>query len=484
MTPSPLSLARAGLIGALAAVALLVPERSLRAQTELPTVQIAQMPGSANIGFGGTARLRLDRDAFLVVLEIGADHRARILHPALPKDGAWTRSDRSVFVPLPSADAAFIRSAELRVPDIVAFVSDVEPNLEEFTERGRRWDYQYIVSTDEPLDVTVRSLASLLYGDPDMPYTVVTRREYPVLNRATFSSLSRCGYNLNAPYSPAFNDFLWQAFGPVSLLETSWAIDDRYRNFQWEGRYWFLASMSPLGLFQRSVGGGLWNTFGDPCDALRAQRLFYLNAWNTNTVAQGPLPPGTTPDDVTPVPGDRNPGARPPVVPGVDIVPVAPEEMQRRASAVTRLADARAESRATSRGPLTRESNEELVKRQEIATVMALLASQRQGGRGALDVMDVFQRVRAGQTVVADANGRASSSPRGGRSVGRFGGGSGGSGGFGGSGSVSSGSGGFGGGGGGGGSVGSGSSSGGGEARGGGGERGGSSGRGSGTGRP
>ncbi|MCU0617414.1 MAG: hypothetical protein MUD17_10090, partial [Gemmatimonadaceae bacterium] len=473
---------------ALAVLAAALSPSGASAQDALPVVRVSQSPGENSLGFGGTARVRLDRDAFLVVIEVGADYRARILYPMRPSMGAWARSDRSIVVPLPSADAGFIRATELRIPDIIAFASDVEPNLDEFTESGRRWDYQYAVSVGEPLSETVRSLAQLLFGDADMPYTVYTRPEYPVLPRAAFASLSSCGYNLNGQYSSQFNRFLWDAFGPMTLLQSGWNIEERYRNYQWEGPGWFLASMSPLFNFGRNVGLGLWNTFGAGCGPLQQQRPFLVASTESPRV---PPPSDSSGGEIVPLPEDRDPKQRPPVVPGVELRPASPEEMGRRADAVTRVADARAEARAASRasgearGPLTREGNQELVKRQEIATVMSLLAAQAAlGQRGS--VVDALARVRAGETTVAAGGQSGARGTRGG-SVGRFpsdpgsssGGGFRGSSGYGGGSSLGSGGGASGGGS----SIGSGASSGGGAARGGGEARGGS-GRGSGTGSP
>jgi hypothetical protein len=471
---------------ALAVLAAALSPSGIRAQDALPVVRISQSPGENSLGFGGTARVRLDRDAFLVVIEVGADYRARILYPQRPSDGAWARSDRSIVLPLPSADVGFIRSTELRVPDIIAFASDVEPNLGEFTEGGRRWDYQYAVSVGEPLDETVRSIAQLLFGDADMPYTVLTRPEYPVLPRAAFATLSGCGYNLGGQYSAQFNQFLWEAFGPMTLISSAWNIEQRYRNYQWERQGWFLASMSPLFGFGHRVNPGLWSTFGAGCGGLWQQRPYFIASAE---------PPRTTPPsdstngEIVPLPEDRDPKARPPVVPGVELVPASPEEMVRRAESVSRVAEARAASRASgeARGPLTREGNQDLVKRQEIATVMSLLAAQAQlGQRGS--VVDALARVRAGETTVA-AGGQSTARGTRGGSVGRYpsdagssGGGFRGSAGVGGGSSVGGGgSGGFGGSSSGGGSIGSGASSGGGAARGGGEARGGS-GRGSGPG--
>jgi hypothetical protein len=473
---------------AIAVTAALLTVGTLPAQDALPKVRLTQMVGAGSIGFGGVGSARLDRDAFLVVLEIGADSRARVVFPASPGDPAFVRADRLVRIPLPSADAAFIRAAELRVPDLVAFASDMAPDLNAFTERGRRWDYQYTVPWSASLEETVQDLATLLYGSADMPYRVETRRLFPQLSTYAHRTLASCGYNTSSPYSPAFNLFLWQSFGPVSVLETSWMIEQRYRNFQWEGPFWFMSAMLPQSFFRRSVGLDLWNTFGAGCDPLQ-------NRFRNVILASGRPGVGTpqsTPPDVTiPVPSDRDPEAKPPIVPGVEIIPTTPEAMTRRGDAVTRVADGRAELRQAdarapeARGPLTRESNYDLVKRQEIATVMAYLTSQRLAGRTG-SVMDAFERVRAGQILAngTEATGRQGrlSGPTVNRGAGSSGFGSGidraggGSGGFGGSGSVGA-SGGAGAG------VGSGSMSGGSEARGGE-ARGGGGGRGSGTGRP
>ncbi len=471
----------ATLFGALPAVA----------QDALPVVRLSQMPGTGNAGFGGAASVRLDRDAFLVVLEIGADHRARIVYPASPKDRGFARADRIVRVPLPSADAAFIRTAELRVPEIVAFASDMAPDLAAFTENGKWWDYQFSVMPGAGLEETVRGIAELIYGSADMPYSVATRRVFAQVPTFAYSALQSCGYNMNSPYSDRFNQFLWQSFGPVSVLETNWMIEQRYRNFQWEGPFWFMAAMLPNSYFSRSINMGLWNTFGAVCDPLRGQ-FRYLDmvnlAYNPGVPVTPPGEEGPEDGPEVPPPADRDGEVKPPVVPGVEIVPASPRDMQRRAESVTRVATARNEAMRggqqalEARGPLTRESNYDMVKRQEIATVMAYLSAQRARGQSG-SVIDAFERVRAGQALATGANG----SDRQGRFLrptdyrgytpGRGEGGVRGSAGSGSGGSVggSSSSG--------GGAVGSGSMSGGSEGRGGGEGRGGAGGRG-GSGRP
>jgi hypothetical protein len=71
--------------------------------------------------------------------------------------------------------------------------------------------------------------------------------------------------------------------------------------------------------------------------------------------------------------------------------------MARRSASVSRQSAALATSRATaSRAPLARETNRDLVQRQEIERTMALISAQRAVGRGG-SVAEAFGRVRAGQ---------------------------------------------------------------------------------------
>ena len=465
----PRFLAHAALAGL---VAIAVTGAPVQAQDQLPVVEVRQVMNDGAFAFAALGRLRLDRDAFLVVFELGADNRARVLYPTRPRDNGFTRANRPVYVPLPSADAAFIRAAELSLPHIIAFASDVAPDLSEFTRDERRWDYQYAVSGYQPVEHTARELATLIFGSPDMPYSVGIRSLSPLLPMTARRQLASCGYlSGSGMMSVDFNRFLWDLWGPVSLLETSWNIQQRYTDWQWSGVG--QSVQFPWAMFGRMTSPFLWNRYGAGCGALQPFRPF---------IAMGPVPGdgtigGTLPNPEPEEPSGKLPADRelrpPGTVTDVGIVPVTPEAMERRAGLVGQRTVARTEAREAlqARGPLTRESNQELVRRQEIQTTIALLTAQRAAGRD-LSVADVFARVRAGQVDFGGAtaaNGRSTRTTAATRYP------SGGSGGFGGSGAVTRTSpmGGASGGGGGGsgssgGSVGSAGSSGGSEARGGG----------------
>jgi hypothetical protein len=385
---------------ALAAAALLASPlllAPLGAQDALPRAEVRQVMGGGSFGFSSTGRIKLDRDAFLVVFEIGADGRARVLYPVTPRTNGYTRADRPVYVPLPSADVPFIRAAELRVPTMVAFSSDLEPNLSEFTESGRRWDYQYATNSFEPLESTVRGLAELLYGSADRPFEVATRDLSPVLSSMAQRTLVSCGYNFGGAFSPGFNRFLWDLWGPVSLLETSWRLDNIYRDIQWNQWTWGGPSLSymygaPFFAFARATSRGLWDQFGAGCDPL-ARDFRYIALMPPSQQ----LPPGSDTATRVPLPEDR-PSTRPPgTVTDVGIELATPADMARRSARVTRDGAEMARIRdAESKSPLTRETTRDLVQRQEIERTMYLLTAQRAAG-WAGSVNDAFARVRAGQ---------------------------------------------------------------------------------------
>jgi hypothetical protein len=468
---------------ALLAAAALWFAPPLSAQEALPRAEVRQVMGGGTFAFSGTGRIKLDRDAFLVVFELGADGRARVLYPMTPRDRGFARADRAYYVPLPSADVPFIRASQLSVPVIVAFASDLQPDLSEFTDSGRRWDYQYATDGNEPLESTIRGLAELLYGSADMPYSVSTREFSPVLSSFAQRTLVSCGYQYGGGFSSNFNRFLWDLWGPVSLLDASWRLDQIYREIQWS--QWNYGGWGNLFgpqtfAFARATSGALWDQFGAGCDPL-GRDFRYLAL--LPPVQPGPQPPAGDSGNMAPPPKDR-PGTRPPgTVTDVGIELATPEDMRRRSASVTREGQALTASRALeARGPLTRETTRDLVQRQEIERTIFLLTAQRAAGWSG-SVNDAFERVRAGQfdndmNRVAARTGsnrswtRASGTGSGSGSTGLRP--------TGGSGSYSPGS--SVGGGGGGASAGSGSMSGGSEARGGGEARGGS-GRG-GTGRP
>jgi len=462
-----------------AAVLLLAP--TLLAQDALPRAEVRQVMGGGTFAFSGTGRITLDRDAFLVVFELGADGRARVLYPMTPRDRGFARADRAFYVPLPSADVPFIRASQVFVPVIVAFASDLQPDLSEFTESGRRWDYQYATDGNEPIESTVRGLAELLYGSADMPYSVSTRELSPVLSSFAQRSLVSCGYQYGGGFSPSFNRFLWDLWGPVSLLDASWRLDQIYREIQWSqwnyGGWGNVFGQSMFGL-GRSTSGRLWDQFGAGCAPIGRDFGFIALMPQTPWV---PQQPGPDSEGLAPPPLDR-PGTRPPgTVTDVGIELATPDAMRRRAASVTRQGAALASSRAPdARGPLTRETTRDLVQRQEIERTIFLLTAQRAAGWTG-SVHEAFERVRAGQ--FDNEMNRVASRTGATRGVTRAAGSGSGSAGLrpsGGSGSYSPGS--SVGGGGGGASAGSSSAGGGSQARGGGDARGGS-GRG-GTGRP
>jgi hypothetical protein len=385
---------RSGRLVLAAAVAVTLGPAVAAAQAQLPVVQVRQVMGGGSFSFGSTGRAELDRDAFLVVFELGADNRARVLYPGSPRDRGFARADRPVYVPLPSADAAFIRTAELSIPQILAFASDVAPDLSAFTRDGRRWDYQYAISGRQALELTVAELAELLYGSADMPFSIGSRALTPQLPSMAQRQLASCGFVSNGWLAPDFNRFLWDVWGPVSMAETAWRLDQRYRDLQWFG-LGQAAHFLPLSwsLFSRSTTPELWNRFGIGCDALQPYRGFV--AVRPTPV---PLPPGgTMPDDeAVPPPSDRE--LRPPGTVGdVGLVPASPQAMARREAAASRVATARQEP-WQARRPLTRESTEALVRRTEIAATMAILTAERAAGQRS-SVQDAFARARAGETV-------------------------------------------------------------------------------------
>lgn len=388
----------------LATMALLVAPPlagSLAAQEALPRAEIRQVMGGGTFAFSGTGRIKLDRDAFLVVFELGADGRARVLYPMTPRDRGFARADRAFYVPLPSADVPFIRASQLSVPVIVAFASDLQPDLSAFTESGRRWDYQYATDGNEPIESTLRGLAELLYGSADMPYSVATRELSPVLSSFAQRSLVSCGYRYGDGFSSNFNRFLWDLWGPLSLADASWRLDQIYREIQWSqwnyGGWGNVFGQSMFG-FGRSTSGALWDQFGAVCDPIgRDFRFIALTQPNQWVPQQGG-------PDVPTVPGptDRPGNAPPGTVTDVGIELATPADMSRRAGRVSRGAEALAEARVTAsagakaRGALTRETTQDLVQRQEIERTMFLLTAQRAAGWSG-SVNDAFERVRAGQ---------------------------------------------------------------------------------------
>ena len=88
----------------LAAAAATAPT-VLTAQDAYPQVDVRQIRGTGVHSWANSARISIDRDAFVVVFEFGVDGRARVLYPETPKDNGFLKASRKWYVPLPSADA-------------------------------------------------------------------------------------------------------------------------------------------------------------------------------------------------------------------------------------------------------------------------------------------------------------------------------------------------------------------------------------------
>lgn len=416
--------------------ALVSPVAMLSAQDELPKVRLTQIV-DPQFGYGNDARVRLDRDAFLILLEFGADGRARIVYPERPTDSPFTAGGTQLFVPLPSADAMFVRTARVTVPTLVAIASDLSPDLSSFTATGREWDFDYEIPRGTTRVQMIRALAAIIYGGEDMPYSFQTQDLAPQLSPFAISALNSCGYLFGSEISPGFNNFLWQSFGPYPLgFWPHGGISPWSATLGGGSRF----GLFPMG-FRRYVDSGLWGQFGAGCAPLQRQRFFYAMA--------DPRNPGDIPPDngdevaIAPLPKDRDPLARPPVVPDVGILTA---EQARRGASVA-AADKAVIAKATA--PV-RANSEQLVQRSQVVELIRQISAQQTLGiNGRLAAQNAgpqrVQRSGGGSSAGTGGVRRASSS--------------GGSSGVGSSGSVGSSSS--------GGSVGSGSSSGGGADRGG-----------------
>ncbi len=415
-------------LAALAVVTLLcvgIPTAPVSAQDAFAKVEVRQVPDMGLRAWGNFARVKVDRDAFVVVIELGVDGRARIVFPASPRDKAFVRSERTLDVLLPSADVMFIRTQRVSTPTIVAFASDVAPDLSAFTDNSSRWDFQYALDFDGRT-FAVRDLATLIYGDPDMPYSVSRAHIAPVLSAFAQRQLLDCGFLLNGYPSVSFANFLWDVYGPwfirAPLFGASWQDDGGF------------GSLMPFGLsaFARSTTRGLWDRYGAGCDGLRRAQPFTIaileSGGDSRYNADGVDTRGAT----VPPPRNRTGGDSVSTVDGVSLVPASPAAIARRANAVAKAVNS---AEGSLRAAPVREAHEAMIQRAEVARMIALLASGASQGRDASG-----QLVRARRTGGSAGNGGAGGVTRTGTTT-LSGGGSTGVGGSAGGGSTSAGSG-------------------------------------------
>ncbi len=354
---------------------------------QLPRVTVRQV-NTGTRSWGGSARVMVDRDAFLTVIEVGADGRARVVFPASPRDKAFVRGGRPVYAPLPSADAMFIRTASVRVPLVVAFASDVAPMLTEFGQGRNRWDYQFAVPAYGDTQEVAQQLAELLFGREmvDAPvFGMAVIRIAPVLDMAAQRLLASCGYQLGGIASGDFYQFLWDMYGPFAL-GNGWS--SMYGMSMYDVGVWGLGGWHvpfPWYAFTRTTDYRLWQTFGAACDPLRRQPfiLAFANMPGRGGLPRDPSFPTDTLLTLRPAPGDREVG-RPPVVGdlGVDTTVRVGDTPAPPAGTVTQelVADAPA-----TRDGATREAMAELVQRQEIERFIADLQMRRSLGIGGVN---------------------------------------------------------------------------------------------------
>lgn len=371
-------------------LAAFVPLHGVSAQTAYPEVEVRQILGSGVGTWSNSARVSLDRDAFVVVFELGADGRARIIYPESPRENGFMRASRNWYVPLPSVDAMFIQATTMRTPTVVAFASDLAPDLSEFTDEGRHWDYMFSIKDGVSRETTLRDLATLIFGDAEMPYSVSESRIAPTLPPSAQSALRTCGYQPGAYGTASYYEFLWSMFGPFygwgyganstafnAVTFAPWSTS----NFV---NYYSFASASSA--FTRFASTGLWTRYGMTCDPLRqllATHVVLLPERNG---------PGTPADSLMPRDSlKRGPHGR---VGDVGIVPATEAARLERAGAV-KLAASELEVAV---GSLTRQSNEEMVQRQEIASLLAQLRVMRALGKDNIDARDL-QAIRTFGTV-------------------------------------------------------------------------------------
>ncbi len=366
---------RVAVIGAAVLSLVGVPSSAASAQDAYPKVEVRQLAGAGSRSWGSSARVKLDRDAFVVVIELGVDGRARVVFPESPREKAFVRADRILYVPLPSADVMFIRTQRMRTPTIVAFASDVAPDLSEFTDKSSRWDYQYALDFNGRTEDAVRDLATLIYGDPNMPYSVSESHIAPMLSYFAQNVLIDCGYVLGGSSSIEFTNFLWDLYGPWSL-NSGFPIGSRTQAFWNQG---LLGSYLPFGLsgFSRFTSRGAWDRFGAGCGGLQRFQPFTIAILDPGSFnpynAEGVDNTGA----VVPPPKNRTGGDPRSTVDGVSLVPASPAAIARRANAVTTAVNSAQDNRAAP----VREAHQDMIQRAEVARTIALLASGApQGG--------------------------------------------------------------------------------------------------------
>lgn len=362
--PDPIAAARRGLSVALLA-ALISPVATAAAQDLLPRVEVRQV-GDLRWGWNNEARVKLDRDAFLVVVEFGADGRLRVVYPQRPDQSAYTKSNRPIYAELPSSDAMFIRASWVRVPTVIAFASDVAPDLSSFSSDGKTWEFEYNVADNAGEREVVNALAEVLYGSMDMPFSIATTRSAPMLSAFAISTLNSCGYPLGGNIANDFNNFLWELYGPIAIGSRRFQFGDYGSNWN---RNLFLSTYMPFPFssFQRSINGGLWNRYGAGCPGLSQQAPLYFIA----SVDRPVSPPTDSIGDVTP-PKDRD-GKPPKVVDDVELVPASPAAIERRSSAVKNAATKVATATGGDNGVAQRSERSELVQRSQVAQAIAML---------------------------------------------------------------------------------------------------------------
>ncbi len=412
----------AAAVMAISGIATATPLAPLSAQQAYPQVEVRQVMGSrGGEPWGGTARVDLDRDAFVVVLEIGADSRARVVFPETPRDRGFVRADRRLYVPLPSADVMFIRAQQARVPTIVAFASDVAPDLTAFAASRNRWEYQFAVDVSSRPEDAVRDLAMIIFGDPDMPYSVSQSAIAPSLSIDAQRMLASCGYNLGTPASADFYRFLWDMYGPFPLSGSTTLPPVGASS------WYFGSGMSafipfPLHGFSRSTESTLWNAYGSMCDPLMRRRPLFMAVMPVLPVLPGDSSGVDTTGSKVPVPRDRQADGPPSTVDEVGIIPAAPAAARR--DRIT----ASSETGAMRRTPLVREASEELIQRRDMADLVArraagagdVAANGRRGGSGSgFGPVARSGRGSTGSTSRADAPARGGSASSGGSSSAR-----------------------------------------------------------------
>ncbi len=358
--------ARRGVKVALVA-ALVSPMVQAGAQELLPRVEVRQV-GDLRWAWQNEARVKLDRDAFLVVVELGADGRVRVVYPERPSQSAYTRSNRPLYTPLPSSDALFIRSSWVRVPTVIAFASDVAPDLSSFSSDGKSWEFEYNVADNAGEREVVNAIAEVLYGSLDMPFSIATARSAPVLSASAIGVLASCGYALGGDIANDFRSFLWDAYGPL-------AIGSRRMFFGDYGSDWhrnlFLSTYMPFPFssFQRSIGGGLWNRYGAGCPGLNRQAPLFFVASNAGRM---PTPPDSAGTDTTGVTPPKDQERLPPkAVDDVKLVPASPAAIEKRTNAVREAVSKVVTSSGD--GVAERSARSELVQRSQVAQAIAMI---------------------------------------------------------------------------------------------------------------